>query len=251
MSEDFTHRFTGRASVYAMNRPEYPRKLLDILTTEIGFDQNRTIADIGSGTGLLSRLFLQNGNRVFCVEPNDEMRSFAEQSLSGFSNFVSVKGRAEDTTLVNASVDLVTVGQALHWFEHQRAKKEFDRILRYNGGVCIVYNDRSEKDPFMREYDALIQRHARDRAKVPEINNAFLSSWFRNGIFKQFNLVNEQFLDLEGLSGRITSASYMPNPSENEKFTTLKNDISQLFQSRAERGRVRMLYDTRVFLGKI
>src|SRR5213594_3300292 len=201
MSEDFTHRFTGRASDYSMHRPEYPRQILDILKTEGGLDQNKTVADIGSGTGLLSRLFLQNGNKVFCVEPNDEMRSFAEEGLSSYTNFVSIKGRAENTTLDNASVDLVTVGQALHWSDHQLAKREFDRILRTNGDVCIVYNDRSEKDPFMKEYDALIHRHARDRAKVPDINNAFLSNWFRNGIFKQFNLVNEQFLDLKGLSG--------------------------------------------------
>ena len=151
MSEDFIHRFTGRASDYSMHRPEYPRQILDILKTEGGFDQNKTVADIGSGTGLLSRLFLQNGNKVFCVEPNDEMRSFAEQDLSRFPNFVSIKGRAEDTTLKDSSVDLVTVGQALHWFDHELAKKEFERILRNNRDVCIVYNDRSEKDPFMKE----------------------------------------------------------------------------------------------------
>jgi ubiquinone/menaquinone biosynthesis C-methylase UbiE len=251
MSEDFTHRFTGRASVYAMHRPGYPKQILEILGTETGFDKNKTVADIASGTGLLSRLFLQNGNRVFCVEPNDEMRSFAEQDLSSFQNLVSINGRAEDTTLEGASVDLVTVGQALHWFNHQLAKKEFERILRNNRDVCIVYNDRSEKDPFMKEYDSLVRRHARDRAKVPEINNAFLSSWFGNGMFKKFNLSNEQFLDLEGLAGRIMSASYMPNSSEKEKFAALKDDISQLFLSHAQKGKVRLLYDTRVFLGKI
>ena len=251
MSEDFTHRFTGRASDYSMHRPDYPRQILDILKTEGGFDQNKTVADIGSGTGLLSRLFLQNGNKVFCVEPNDEMRSFAEQDLSRFPNFVSIKGRAEDTTLKDSSVDLVTVGQALHWFDHELAKKEFERILRNNRDVCIVYNDRNERDPFMQQYDALIRRHARDRAKVPEINKAFLSSWFRNGMFKKFNLSNEQFLDRQGLAGRIMSASYMPNSSEKEKFTALKNDISNLFESHAEKGKVRMLYETRVFIGKI
>jgi len=251
MSEDFTHRFTGRASVYAMHRPGYPRQILEILGTETGFDKNKTVADIASGTGLLSRLFLQNGNRVFCVEPNDEMRSFAEQDLSRFPDFVSINGRAEDTTLEAASVDLVTVGQALHWFDHQLAKKEFERILRNDRDACVVYNDRSEKDPFMKEYDSLVRRHARDRAKVPEVDKSFLSNWFRNGMFKEFNLSNEQFLDLEGLAGRITSASYMPNSSEKEKFTALNNDISQLFLSHAQKGKVRLLYDTRVFLGKI
>jgi len=251
MSEDFTHRFTGRASVYAMHRPGYPRQILEILGTETGFNKNKIVADIASGTGLLSRLFLQNGNTVFCVEPNDEMRSFAEQDLSRFPNFVSIKGRAEDTTLEDASIDLVTVGQALHWFDHQPAKKEFERILRNNGDICIVYNDRSEKDQFMREYDALVGRHARNRAKVPEINKAFLSSWFRNGMFKEFNLSKEQFLDLDGLAGRIMSASYMPSSSENEKFTAMKHDISHLFRLHAKKGKVRMLYNTRVFLGKI
>ena len=103
----------------------------------------------------------------------------------------------------------------------------------------------------MKEYDSLVRRHARDRAKVPEVNDAFLSSWFRNGMVKKFNLSNDQFLDLQGLAGRIMSASYMPNSSEKEKFTALKNDISNLFESHAEKGKVRMLYETRVFIGKI
>src|SRR5438309_10456873 len=99
MSEDFTHRFTGRASDYSMHRPGYPGQILDILKTECGFDQDKTVADIGSGTGLLSRLFLRNGNKVFWVEPNDEMRSFPEQGLYSSPNFVSINGRAEDTTV--------------------------------------------------------------------------------------------------------------------------------------------------------
>src|SRR5437879_13173838 len=89
MSEDFTHRFTGRASDYSMHRPEYPRQILDILKTECGFDQNKTVADIGSGTGLLSRLFLQNGKKVFCFEPNDERSPFAEKGFSTFQNLLT------------------------------------------------------------------------------------------------------------------------------------------------------------------
>ncbi len=117
LAEDFTKRFTGRAFVYSTSRPSYPRGILDILRSEINFDETYTIADIGSGTGLLSQLFLENRNRVLAVEPNDEMRGFAEKSLDKFPKFLSVRGTAEQTGLEGASVDLVVIGQALHWFD--------------------------------------------------------------------------------------------------------------------------------------
>jgi ubiquinone/menaquinone biosynthesis C-methylase UbiE len=112
------------------------------------------VADIGSGTGLLSELFLTNGNRVLGVEPNDDMRNFAENILAKFPRFLSVRGNAEHTSLEGASIDLVTVGQALHWFDCEVSSREFARILKTTGHVCIVYNDRNNQDPFMREYDS-------------------------------------------------------------------------------------------------
>jgi len=226
-------------------------RIIDILKTEIGFDQNKIVGDIGSGTGLLSKLFLQNGDRVFGVEPNHEMRSFAEQSLSKFPNFVSVNGRAEHTTLSDRSVDLITVGQALHCFEHQPASKEFARILRENGYACVAYNDRNRNDPFMQGYEAVIAKHARDRAIVPKVDDDYLSKFFRGGKYKRFDLRNEQFLDLEGLVGRIASASYMPSVKDEEEFEALKDDASLLFKANQNIGKVRLLYDTTIFLGQI
>ncbi len=145
--------------------------------SEIGFDQHKTVADIGSGTGLLSKLFLRNGNRVFGIEPNDEMRSLAEQSLFSFPNFVSVKGSAENTTLTDSSIDLVTIGQALHWFDPQKTIREFARILREDGQVCVAYNDRNKNDCFMQGYEAIIAKHARNRANVPEVSADYCPSF--------------------------------------------------------------------------
>ncbi len=247
----FVERFTGRAAVYSKYRPGYPTEILNILKAEIAFDQHKTVADIGSGTGLLSKLFLQNGNRVFAVEPNDEMRSLAEQNLSSFPNFISISGSAEVTTLTDSSIDLVTVGQALHWFDRQRAAKEFGRILKHNGHVCIAYNDRNKNDYFMQGYEAIIAKHARDRADVPEVGDDYLSKFFRDGKYRKFTLPNEQFLDFEGLLGRMASASYMPNVTGRERFQALKNDTALLFNASAEKGRVRLLYDTSVLLGQI
>jgi ubiquinone/menaquinone biosynthesis C-methylase UbiE len=251
LQANFADRFTGRAAVYSKYRPSYPVDILNIMRNTIGFDKDKIVADIGSGTGLLSRLFLENGNKVFGVEPNDEMRSLAEQSLSKFTNFVSIRGSAEETTLDRASVDLVAVGQALHWFDRERATREFARIVRKGGHACIVYNDRTSDDVFMQAYESIISKHARDRANVPEVDHSYLSSLFRNGDYRKFNLRNEQFLDFEGLLGRITSASYMPDASDGEKFEALRLGVSRLYRTYEKKGQVRLLYDTVIFLGEL
>jgi len=200
-------------------------RVLDILRIEIGFDRTFVVADVGSGTGLLSELFLTNGNHVIGVEPNDDMRIFAEKRLGKFPKFLSVKGRAERTSLETAKIDLVTVGQALHWFDCEAASKEFARILKLNGHVCIVYNDRNNEDSFMKEYDQIVSKYARDRANVPTIDRAYLSKFFKNRKYSKFSMSNEQLLDLEGLLGRMTSASYMPSPSDEEQFTDMKEMV--------------------------
>ena len=209
------------------------------------------MADIGSGTGLLSQLFLENGNHVLAVEPNDEMRGFAEKSLGRFTRFLSVSGTAENTGLEGASIDLVVVGQALHWFDCEASSREFARILKTNGHVCIVYNDRNTEDSFMKEYDQIVRKYARNRASVPTIDDPYLSKFFKKGKYSKFLLPNEQLLDLEGLLGRMTSASYMPSPSDGDQFALLREDATRLFKAYEKRGMVRMLYDTTVLLGKI
>ena len=249
MAEDFTKRFTGRASFYSTSRPNYPRRIFDILRSEIDFDETYTIADIGSGTGLFSQLFLENGNRVLAVEPNDEMRTMAERNLGKFPRFLSIKGTAEQTGLESGSIDLVIVGQALHWFDPEASSREFARIVKTNGHVCIVYNDRNNEDSFMKDYDQIVRKYARNRANVPTIDNAYLSRFFRKGKYSKFSLSNEQLLDLEGLLGRMTSASYMPSPSDGNRFALLREDVARLFKTYEKLGKVRMLYDTTVLLG--
>lgn len=188
---------------------------------------------------------------VFAVEPNDEMRAVADRILSGFSNFFSIKGTAEDTTLKEESVDLIAVGQALHWFNLQRAPKEFARISMPEAHLCVVYNERNKDDPFMREYDAVVTRNEGDRASVPKIDDSYLSAFYGRRDYKRFVLPNEQHLDLEGLLGRMTSASYMPSPREGERYRKLVEDVSDLFDSYAKDGRVRLLYNTTIILGQI
>ncbi len=109
-----------------------------MLREECGLTGASVVADVGSGTGILSRLFLKNGNRVFGVEPNREMREAGERLLGGYASFTSVPGTAEATTLRNGSVDLVTAGQAFHWFQAEETRREFARVLRPGGWAVLI-----------------------------------------------------------------------------------------------------------------
>lgn len=253
MSLDSTQRFNQRAGFYSRYRPGYPDKILGILEEEIGFDDEAVIADIGSGTGLLTKLFLGNGNRVFGVEPNDEMRSYAERDLSGFEKFVSVKGTAERTKLRKRSVDLITVGQALHWFKPAKTVKEFSRISKPSGNLLVVYNEWKGDGRFMRAYRAVIRRNERDRAKATETaaDARHMARFFKDGKCSKFSLPNEQVVDFQGLRGRLLSASYMPTPYEGKSFAKFEEDVRKLFDTHNADGRVRLLYVTKLFVGRV
>jgi ubiquinone/menaquinone biosynthesis C-methylase UbiE len=147
---DPTQRFTNRVDHYTKYRPPYPRAVLDLLRVKCGLTSTSVVADVGSGTGILSQLFLNNGNRVFGIEPNKEMREAGERRLNDHPRFTSVAGTAEATTLDDDSVDLVTAGQAFHWLDPERTRTEFARILEPGGWVVLVWNwRRKDKTPFL------------------------------------------------------------------------------------------------------
>jgi SAM-dependent methyltransferase len=256
--QDFTKRFSGRALAYSKYRPSYPKKgLLEILRKETSFDANAVVADIGSGTGILAKIFLENGNkRVFGVEPNDDMRAVAEETLLSYlssQTFVSINGTAEDTTLKNQSIDLITVGQAMHWFDPQRAPKEFKRIVAPDGYLCVIYNDRKVgNDPkfkIMRDYEEVANKYSSNRPKVQRIENDALSLFFPGWSYKKFSLENTQELDFEGLVGRLASASYVPK--EGEQFATMKEELGRVYDENQRGGIVTLYYETEIFLGPL
>lgn len=249
LSGKFVNRFSGKAENYAKYRPGYPKAILEILDREIAFTSSKIVADIGSGTGLLAKVFVDNGNRVIGIEPNDEMRSYGESFLSGFENFTSVKGTAEKTGLADHSVDLVTAGQALHWFDRDACRKEFSRVLTTTGDVLIVYNERdSHKKGAMEGYEKITGRHS-TRSEVPDIDDDFLSKFFQ-GHYKKFTVPNEQSLDFEGLIGRAESASYLPSQGQ-EGFGAMKHDLEILFNTHEKNGKIILEYSTVMFLGQI
>ena len=175
---DNTNRFTGRAEDYDRYRQRYPaEEILTRLRTWCGLTPAWLVADIGAGTGMLAEVFLENGNRVLAVEPNqdmrDQMRPYVEQHLGHpVPQLEVIDATAEATALPDASIDLVAAGRAFHWFEKDRALAEFRRILKPNGWVALIAadRDRDSKDPAYRPqidaYEQMMSAHGTDYTRV-------------------------------------------------------------------------------------
>jgi SAM-dependent methyltransferase len=247
-----TGRFSNRVDNYVRYRPHYPAEIIPLLRQRIGLGTGWTIADIGSGTGISAELFLENGNRVFAVEPNAEMRSAAEKIFASSERFVSVDGTAEATTLPEASIDLVVAAQAFHWFDHEAARRELLRILRGEKLAVVMWNIRSlDATPFLREYEQLLLDCGTDYAAVrhENVSDSALSAFFTRG-FDTTGFPHEQAFDYAALEGRLLSSSYVPAAGESGHETMLLR-LKDLFSRRARNGRVVFEYEARVHYGRL
>jgi ubiquinone/menaquinone biosynthesis C-methylase UbiE len=210
------------------------------------------IADVGSGTGILSEMLLRNGNTVFGVEPNAQMRSSAEKLLSNYRQFKSIAGTAEATTLDSHSMDIVTAAQAFHWFDRTRARVEFARILKPKGWVALMWNERRlDRTPFLRAYEQLMLHYGTDYEKVRHENvTGQIADFFAPKVFRQASFENIQTFDFESLLGRVLSSSYTPHPDQ-PSFQPMIGSLRQVFEEHQRHGTIAFEYDTRVYYGRL
>jgi len=241
-------RFSNRVENYAKYRPGYPPEMLEFFRSDLGLTRDSVLADIGSGTGLSAKPFLENGNVVYGVEPNPGMRTAAETLLKGFANFRSVDGTADKTSLPDQAMDFVVAAQAFHWFEPDSTRTEFKRILKPDGYVALMWNERQlDSTPFLREYEQLLLKYATDYQKVrhENINEEKLGAFFEKS-FRRSTFRNDQIHDFDGLKGRLLSSSYMPAEGD-DNFESMITELEALFAKHAEGGKITILYDTNVF----
>ncbi len=247
-----TERFSNRVDDYVRYRPTYPPAVIDLLTRACGLTPQSKITDIASGTGLFTRLLLENGNRVFGVEPNAEMRRAGEQFLKEYPKFTSVAGTAEATSLPDHSVDLVTAAQAAHWFKLAEARREFVRILKPDGWVVLLWNERrTASTPFLRDYEQLLLNYGTDYKVVRhERTMAAIENFFTPSPHQTSSLELCQNLDYAGLAGRLTSSSYTP-PRGDPKHEPMLKDLRRIFDTYQVNGRVSLDYDTRIYYARL
>lgn len=252
-SKDSTRRFSDRVANYVRYRPSYPVGILSILREQTGLDSTSVIADIGSGTGISAQLFLDNGNSVFGIEPNVDMRQSAEAQLKSYPRFHSIVGTAESTQLQAHSVDYALAAQAFHWFNRAEAKREFTRILKSGGWGLLMWNSRrTTSSSFLRAYEALLQHYGTDYREIchRNIDKTALQDFFAKGQFEFHSLDNEQRFDFTGLKGRLLSSSYTPNETH-PNFQPMLTELERLFHQYEENGEIRFEYDTELYFGSI
>jgi SAM-dependent methyltransferase len=248
-----TERFSQRVDNYQRFRPGYPDAVVELLARRIRLTPDWRIADVGSGTGISSEVFLRHGNIVFGVEPNRQMREAAERQLASYERFHSVEGAAEATTLPDNSVDCVVAAQAFHWFAVEAAREEFRRILKPAGWTVLVWNTRrTEGTPFLRAYEELLLEFGTDYQQVrhDRLGARELSELYAPANFQSQSLENSQHLHFEGLRGRLLSSSYVPGPTEPGCVAMLAS-LARLFERYARDGRVRLQYDVQVVFGRL
>jgi len=247
-----TERFSSRVDNYARYRPGYPPQAIDLLRERCGLGPGARVADLGSGTGILTELLLASGAEVFAVEPNDGMRAAAEAQLGHYPRFHSVKGTAESTTLAAASVELLVAGQAFHWFDPQRARSEALRVLRPGAWAALLWNERPpELTPFLADYEALLKRHAPEYTRITASRaDAGTMREFLGAAMEVRAFANQQILDFEGLKGRLMSSSYAPEPGD-PHYEPMIALLREVFARHERDGRIVMPYSTLVYFSQL
>ena len=239
-------RFNNRVSHYTRYRPDYPEEIFTFLEQELQLNPAMTLADIGSGTGLFSKHLLAKKYKVFCVEPNNEMRSYAEKLLGAYPGFISKNGTGEQTTLENQSVDGIFVAQAFHWLNAEAAKKEFSRILKPGGRIVICWILASQASRFLKKYEELRQAFAVNYKPVTRNDEELLRRFFTPMKLSRKVFQFSNFLDFEALKGLLLSISFMPQPGETN-YKEMINALKALFRRFSRNGFVEIKYNLPVY----
>jgi SAM-dependent methyltransferase len=255
MRDNVSHskqRFSSRVDNYVKYRPHYPGAVIDVLRREIGFTPDGVVGDIGSGTGISCEPFLKNGNTVFAIEPNADMRAAAEKWWGGNRKFHSINASAEATSLPDRSIDLVVAGQAFHWFDVEKGKEEFRRILKPEGHALLMWNTRTRDDGFNRAYEDFLHQYGTDFKSIrhEQISGDVFRAFFKDGSYKTIDLPNHQTIDFDGLKGRMLSSSYMPQEGA-ANFGEMIRSLREIFDRHQKNGQVVMTYKTELHLGQV
>jgi len=252
---DSVSRFTRTVENYLKYRPSYPFAIVEFMQSACQLTDTSVIADVASGTGFLAEIFLKHGNQVIGVEPNTDMRAAGQQYLREYPRFMSISATAESTTLEPHSVDMITAGQAFHWFDPEKSRQEFARVLKPAGWVVLAWNIARGDTPFMSAYNQRIwhqylEPQSDNAVTQSQAIEAGLRAWYAPGMVNYHSFENSQVVDFDGLRGRILSSSYSPTP-EHPRYQPMLDELEAIFHAHQINGKVSIEYECRICYGQL
>jgi len=245
-----TERFTDVVEDYNRYRPGYPAFIMEALEKNYKIEKDYVIADIGSGTGIFSRLFVEKEYMVYGIEPNDRMRKKSEQEFAMNSNFKAIKSTAEKILLADKSIDIVTVAQAFHWFETEKAINEFYRILKDKGMIVLVWNERKKKDNhFGPKYERLLRKYCPDYEETNHKKFTYenIKEIFKGNSIDLYMIDNFQELNINSFIGRVKSCSYCLK-EDHKNYYPFMEKLNELFNAFQSQGIVKFDYNTVMYV---
>lgn len=261
---DSKDKFTRKAENYLKHRPLYPDAFIEYLKREVGLSKDSVVADIGAGTGILTKRLAGMVKTIYAVEPNISMRTACEQYCIGKENIIIIDGSAEDTALPNSLIDFVTVAQAFHWFNLEKFKLECQRILRPSGKAILVWNCKLSEDPITKERERICKKYCPDfkgfaggqgtaglgySDKEPEKPKNCIS-FFRHGNFEFREFENNLSEGMDNFIGGVLSSSYALN-KEDENFIHFIGELTELFKKFNVNGVLVTPNVTRSYVGEV
>lgn len=244
----YTSRFSNRAENYWLYRPGYPSAVLDFLRDQAGLQYDHRIADIGSGTGRLTKLLLDKGYSVTAVEPNADMRTTAEKNLASYTGFRSQAGEAENTGLEDQGTDLLTIAHAFHWMDIGDTRAECNRILKPGGKTVLLWMIRQTHTEFLAAYDQ-IKKQFRSGEAPPLIDEDSIHAFYEPARVQSHSIQHNNWVNFDGLKGLLLSSSGIPLPGE-PRYDTMISSLVQLFVAYNINGFVNMEYETRIYMAQ-
>jgi ubiquinone/menaquinone biosynthesis C-methylase UbiE len=235
-----TDRFSGRVQAYLAYRPRFPREIVPFLREHSALPSGAVVADIGAGTGMLAEIFLEAGPRVLAVEPNTEMLEACRALAAHHPALEAVEGSAEATTLPDASVDLIAVGRAMHWFDWPHAHREFHRILKPDGWVLVASNGHSDSGgPIPNRLSEILRKSRTDSAEADTTRdfNQRLQEFLDTSTWQRTTLHHSMMVDFATLLGYAESLSAIPRPGE-RGYDGMVAELRAVFEEYRQEGRL-------------
>lgn len=247
--------FDNKAVLYAANRPSYSPHVLKYLQKDLGLAPTALGADIGCGTGQLTKILAGYFNLLYAVEPNESMMAECQKCLCGCKNVHYIHRCAESTGIIDHTLDYITVAQAFHLFHNTETLQELKRILKPNGYLIIIYNMKNhssnlflKNEEVLLKYCPLYKRNFHSMEfKTESFADCFTEDSYQ---YRQFSNDNTEYLDCDTFINRTLSASYAI-PIENPSFPVFVKELEKVFTKFSVNQKIKMELSTVIYSGHL